>query len=191
MMRNNIFMQGLDKFHAKPYNLVNNGRFHRKVVKVGMGECDDYFHYGSLWWKKNTRTWSFKLLWSLKFQLLQNLKVLRSYKWCDNGRLPKSKLQDENNVELFTIGTPSLEVTSIMVDFLLSKLKTHKKAMETQITCSHFAVDEVLEKKHKHFKFQLSWNPKNFIDNPFFWSLLKFKEIHKQSLFLTSNHKHL
>jgi hypothetical protein len=43
-----------------------------------------------------------------------------------------------------------------MVDFLLSKLKTHKKAMETQITCSHFAVDEVLEKKHKHFKFQLS-----------------------------------
>jgi hypothetical protein len=35
MMKNNIFMQGFDKFHAKPYNLVNNERFHRKVVKVG------------------------------------------------------------------------------------------------------------------------------------------------------------
>jgi hypothetical protein len=141
--------------------------------------------------KKNTRTWRFKLLWSLKFQLLQKLKALRSYKWCDNGRLPKSKLQDENNVELFPIGTPSLEVTSTMVDSLLSKQKTHKKPIKTQITCSKSAIDEVLEKKHKHFKFQPSQNPKNFIDNPFFWSLLKFKKIHKQSLFLTSNHKHL
>jgi hypothetical protein len=36
-MKNNIFMQGLDKFHAKPYNLVNDGRLHTKVVKVGNG----------------------------------------------------------------------------------------------------------------------------------------------------------
>jgi hypothetical protein len=35
MMKNNIFMQGPDKFHVKPSNLVNDGRLHRKVVKVG------------------------------------------------------------------------------------------------------------------------------------------------------------
>lgn len=162
-----------------------------KWWRLAMGECDVYFHYGGLGWKKNTRTWSFKLLWNLKLQNLQNLRAPRSYKWCGNGRLPKSKLQDENNVEIFTIGTPSLEVTSTMVDSLLSKLKTHKKPTETQIRCSKFSIDEVLEKKHKHFKFKPSQNPKTFIDNPFFWSLLKFKKIHNQYLFLTFNHKHL
>jgi hypothetical protein len=93
--------------------------------------------------------------------------------------LSKSKLQDENNVELLPIGTPSLEVTSTMVDSLLSKLKTHRKPTKTQIKCSKFAIDEVIEKKHKNLKFYPSQNPKQFIDNPFFWSLLKFKKIHK------------
>jgi hypothetical protein len=71
-----------------------------------------------------------------------------------------------------------------MVDSLLSKLKTHRKPTKTQIKCSKFAIDEILEKKHKHLKFYPSQNPKKIKDNIFFWSLLKFKKIHKQSLFL-------